>query len=207
MSDKSTINKICSFYRDKHYSMSMIAERLEISLHKVQYWLEKNNIPRKDRSEAGYLAYMQRFNKLPCNIKKKLTSKQKELLIAGVMLYWAEGWKKNSQGVAFSNSEPKMIQLFLEFLREICGIQENRLSITLHLYEDQNKLKLKRYWSKITKVPLSQFNATYIHKGKPGTYKKKSIYGTASLRYYDKKLLNQILQWIDDYLNSFLKPT
>jgi hypothetical protein len=143
---------------------------------------------------------------LPCNIKKKLTSKEKELLIAGIMLYWAEGWKKHSTYVIFSNSEPKMVQLFLKFLRKICGVQEDRIRLLLHLYEDQNEVKLKKFWSKVTKIPLSQFQATYIHKGKPGTYKKKSEYGTVFLKYGDKKLLNQILQWIDDYLNKFLMP-
>ena len=125
--------------------MAMIAERLGISVHKIQYWLEKNNIPRRDRSEATYLAYLHRFNKLPCNIKKKFTLKEKELFITGIMLYWAEGWKKNSKYVAFANSDPKMIQLFLKFLHKICGIHKDRLHLGLHLYEDQNELKLKNF--------------------------------------------------------------
>lgn len=185
--------------------MGMVAEELETSPSKVRYWLEKNNIPRRNRSKAGYLAHKQRFNRLPCNIKKKLLPKERELLISGLMLYWAEGWKKNSGCVALSNSDPKLMQLFLEFLRKICGVYENRLKVLLHLYEGQNELELKKFWSKTTGIPLTQFSASYVHEGKSGTYKKKSKYGTLSLRYGDKRLLEQILKGIDKCVDEFLK--
>ena len=200
------IKKICSLYLKNEYSMIMIAEELKISPNRVRYWLEKNNVPRRNKSEVVYLISKYRFNKLPYNIKTKLTSKEKELLIAAIMLYWGEGSKRNSQCVAFSNNDPKMIQLFLKFLREICGIHENRFRVFLHLYPDQNEKELKKWWSEITKIPLIQFRKSHIHKGKQGTYKKKSKCGTISLRYCDKKLLNQILQWIDEYSDKFLKP-
>ena len=205
MANKNLTKKICSLYLRNKYSMVMIAEELKISPNKVWYSLKKNNIPRRNRSEAGYLTHVQRFNKFPAKIRQKFTPEQKELLISGIMLYWAEGWKKNSGRVSFSNSDPKMIQVFLKFLRETCGIYENRLHILLHLYEDQNELKLRKYWSKITRIPLKQFNASYIHKGKVGTYKKKSKYGTVALKYCDKRLLNQILQWINEYKNKLSK--
>lgn len=203
--NEKLVNKICFFYSKDRYSMSIIAEKLKISPNKVRYWLGKHKIPLRDRSEAGYLAHMQRFNKFPAKIKKKFSLWQRELLISGIMLYWAEGWKNNNGYVAFSNSDPKMIQVFLKFLREICGVYESRLHILLHCYEGQDEVKLKKYWSEISGIPLSQFSASYIHRGKLGSYHRKSEYGTISLRYCDKKLLSQILQWIDDYFNRFVK--
>jgi DNA-binding transcriptional MerR regulator len=125
--DSEIVKKISYFYCDKQYSMSTIAEKLGISFHQVRYWLEKNNIPRRNRSEAGFLNYEQRHHKFPAKIKHNLTSKQRELLIASIMLYWAEGSKKNNPYVAFSNSDPKIIKLFLRFLREICGICEKKI--------------------------------------------------------------------------------
>lgn len=207
MTDKNLIKKICSLYLEEQHSMIVIAEKLDISPSKVVYWLEKNNISRRNRSEAGYLNHEQRFNKLSCNIKKKLSPKEEKLLITGLMLYWAEGSKKNNGHIAFSNSDPKMIQLFLKFLREVCGVYENRLKILLHLYKNQNELKLKKFWSKNTGIPLTQFNTSCVHKGKTGTYKKKSRYGTISLRYCDKKLLEQILKRIDSYADKLLEPS
>jgi len=122
------------------------------------------------------------------------------------MLYWAEGSKKSNQYIAFSKSDPRMIQLLLKFIRENCGVHENRLRILLHLYDDQDNKDLEKWWSRLTGIPLTQFFSSYIHKGKQGTYKKKSEYGTVSLRYCDKKLYNQVLRWIDEYIAQFLEP-
>jgi len=201
--DKKMAMIVRSMYLKDKYSVAMISEKSGFSIHQVQYCLEKNNIPRRDRSEATYLAYFHRFNKLPCNIRKKFTTQQRELFITGIMLYWAEGWKKDSTYVSFTNSDPKMIMIFAMFLREICGVQESRLRLRLHLYNDQDEKVLKNFWSDMADIPLSQFNATYFHEGKSGTYKKKSKHGTACLHYGDKKLLNQILQWIDQYLLEY----
>lgn len=199
--EKSFIDEISFLYSEGN-SMPMIAEQLNVSVHKVQYWLEKENIGRRRPSEATTLAYIKRFNKIPCKIKiDSLDIEQERLLISGVMLYWAEGSKKNNNYVAFSNSDPEMVRLFLSFLRGICGVQESRLHLLLHIYTDQNEKELKNFWSEITKIPSSQFNKTYIHQGKVGNYKKKSQYGTISLRYGDKKLFDQIIKWIREYKN------
>ena len=114
------------------------------------------------------------------------------------MLYWGEG-TKGGNSVVFSNSDPDMIQLFLNFLRVICGIDEKRLRLLLHIYPDQNESKLKKFWSEKTKIPQAQFSKTFCHSGKNGTYKNLSPYGTISLRYSDKLLLNVINDWIKDY--------
>ena len=179
-----------------------VAEKLNISIGKVRCCLEKNNIVLRNMSEAGFLAHQRRFNKFSCKIKKDLIKKERELMIAGVMLYWAEGWKKDSTSVAFSNSDPEMIKLFLKFLREICNVYENRIRLPLHFYEDQDEKGLKVFWSKVTDIPLERFSKSYMHKSKGGSYKKKSKYGTVSLRYNDKKLLKEILQQIDNLLLS-----
>jgi hypothetical protein len=83
---------------------------------------------------------------------------------------------------------------------------KKRLKILLHLYNDQDERRLKRWWSDATGIPLDQFHASYIHTGKRGTYKRKSEYGTVSLRYCDKKLFNQILYQINTFSNRFSLP-
>lgn len=62
-----------------------------------------------------------------CNeILKKSFSKQ-TLWCIGIALYWAEGAKQKphnvSQKVAFSNSDPAMIKLFVRWLHECCYIK------------------------------------------------------------------------------------
>jgi len=200
------VKDICFLYQIKERSMSQIAQDLKISNNKVRYWLEKSNIPRRNRSNAANLIYFHKFYKLPFKIKKKLNKDDELLLIAGIMLYWAEGTKRSGNCVDFVNSDRKMIKVFLKFLRNICGIQESRLRALLHLYKNQNELKLKKQWSEITNIPLKQFHASCVHQGKRGSYKKKSKYGTISIRYNDKKLFDQILSWIEKYSNNQFLP-
>ena len=75
----------------------------------------------------------------------------------------------------------------------------------IHLYPDQSSDLLKNFWSSTTGVGLENFYRPHALVGKKGTYKNKSIYGTATINYSDKKLLTLILKWIEDYKNSFFK--
>ena len=50
-----------------------------------------------------------------------------------------------------------------------------------------------------TAIRFSQFSKTFVHKKKGGTYKKNFEYGTISLRYSNKKLLEIINGWIKDF--------
>ena len=204
--ESKKIKEMCDLYRTG-LSMMMVSEKLDIPHSTVSYYLKKKNIARRNPSEAGYLSHLHRFGRKSYKVRDKLTPEEENLRIAGTMLYWAEGYKKNNtSAVAFSNSDPEMIKVFLKFLRIICNVQEKRLRALLFLFKDQDEELFRRYWSKITNIPINQFNMSYIRNSRSdiGTYKRKSKYGTLLLRYADKKLLQQILHWIDEYasLNS-----
>lgn len=114
------------------------------------------------------------------------------------MIYWGEG-TKSGNSVVLSNSDPKIIRLFLKFLRVICGVAEKRLRIVIHKYPDHDENKLREFWSNITKIPNSQFCKSFLHNKPTGNYKRISEYGTISLRYSDKTLLEIINRWISEY--------
>ncbi len=141
---------------------------------------------------------MTKFHKKPARIKENLSIEDEKLRLLGVMLYWAEGCKGRGT-VKFVNSDPDMIRLFLRFLREICGIWENRLKLLIHMYPDQDEDMLVEFWSNTTKVPRENFYKSFTHVGKGGTYKRKSSYGTLTVNYSDKKLLDRINLWIGEW--------
>lgn len=95
----------------------------------------------------------------------KLT--RRELLLTGVALYWAEGFKKDSR-LGFANSDPKMIKLFLRWLIDICKVPKKDIRLRVGLneqYINQAPLIVAK-WSKITKVPLSQLQKPFFQKVK-----------------------------------------
>lgn len=179
-------------------SVKQISDFFDISSSKVRYSLDKQSVPRRSHIDASRMLHITKFGKKQFRLKDNLLPEEENLRIAGVMLYWGEG-TKSGNSVVFTNSDPDMIMLFLRFLRVICGVDEDRLRLLLHLYSDQNEKDMKLFWSKVTSISLDQFSKTYIHEKKKGVYKKISKYGTISLRYSDKELLKIINNWLNEY--------
>lgn len=197
LSEKIQI-EIAKSYSESKLSIGQIATRFKMPASSVVYYLDKHKVKMRSRSEAVTRWYITEFAKKPFVLKKNLSQREKALKLAGVMLYWAEG-AKGGGGVKFVNSDPAMIKLFLSFLREVCGIYDDRLKLLIHLYPDHNNADLKKFWSEVTGVPESNFYQSYVHVGKTGTYKNKSLYGTLAVNYSDKKLLTQINSWTKEY--------
>ena len=117
------------------------------------------------------------------------------LLVSGLVAYLCEGTKlrkdlryKNTYhyAIEFTNSEPNLIKLFLDFLRRFIGLNENKLKCQLSIYNEQNKNEIELFWSDLLKIPIKNFNKTYIFK--PKNIKNKMILrGTCKLRYHDKE--------------------
>ncbi|MFA4999859.1 MAG: hypothetical protein WC545_00665 [Patescibacteria group bacterium] len=203
---KKTKSKIITeLYLRKKFSMVQIASELKMSPSSIRYWLDKNNVKRRTINEAINTWYLTKLHKKPFQLKTKFTTKERELKVAGIMLYWGEGGKTKNM-VRFTNSDPEMILTFLNFLRKICGVQEERLKALIHMYPDHNEDKLKLFWINTTKIPKERFYKSFIHEGRKGTYKKKSKYGTLAIYYSDQRLLKTILEWINDYKNKLNSP-
>lgn len=196
------LSQIKYLYLKKGWSAREIAEKLNVNMDAVYYFFRKNNIPRRNQSEQSKILFERK--PLSFSVKKNLSVKEQKLKITGIMLYWAEGSKGSptmrNWTVDFANSDPKMIKIFLRFLRKICRVDEKRLRAYLYCYSNQNVDDLKKYWSQITKISLSQFTKPYVRQDfslKSGRVMK---YGLIHIRYADKKLLKLIMDWINEYV-------
>ena len=121
---KKLIEKL---YRKEKLSASEIAKKLKTTPWTVLGYMARNNIPRRTFKEANRVCFEKK--PLTFSIKKNLSAKERELKLAGVLIYWAEGAKfKGMDGIPctvdLANSDPRMVSLFLRFLREICRIDE-----------------------------------------------------------------------------------
>lgn len=196
--NKIDSEKVKGLYWGKGYSAKEVAEEIGVSIWFLYNFMNKNNIPRRNYSEANFVVNK---NKPQFKIKTNLTIAETKLKIAGVMLYWAEGTLKRST-VDFANGDPRMVKIFLKFLREICGVDDRRLRVYLYAYEYQDIEKLKSYWCNVTAIPKEQFTKPYIRVGSPNNSDRKLLYGLVHIRYNDIKLLGIIRDWIDAYINE-----
>ncbi len=179
-------------------SVRQIAEHYQVSLDSAYYFFRKNKIERRTAGQNNTLAFQRKENTF--TLKENLTAFEKELKVAGAMLYWGEGsqWR-GEKIVDFANSNPGMVQVFLSFLRRIYQINESKLRAYLYCYSNQNVSQLLQFWSQVTKIPTSQFTKPYIRQDFRVDKDGKMRYGVVHIRYNDKKLLNQIRDLIQEY--------
>lgn len=203
MSDLS-INLVKKLYYKERLSTIEIGKRLKITPWVVLKFMKKSGLIRRTFEEANEIVFFKKPKSF--SPRKTLSPKQKNLKIAGIMLYWSEGGKSNPQNgtwtVDFANSNPLMIKLFLKFLRQICGVDEKKLRVLLYCYTDQDIEKLMNFWYKTTDVAKNQFSKPYIRKDFLAKKSRKMKYGLVHIRYSDKKLLLQIEDWIKKYLKA-----
>lgn len=164
--------------------------------------MRDNNFQRRSFREINRI----RFDNKPLSfvIKKSLNPKEQRLKEVGLMIYWAEGSKRTNHTVDLANSDPKMILLFLKFLRTIYMLDQSRLHMLLYCYSNQSSDKLMKYWSELTDIPLNQFSKPYVRSDYNLSKNDRMPYGLVHIRYSDKKLLQQLLMDIDNLITKML---
>lgn len=126
-----------------------------------------------------------------------MTSSDKDLALIGSSLYLCEGTKartvKRANGkiqrinaIEFTNMDPRVIKLFLRFLRRVIKADEKRIKAELFIYPDHDEAKLKNFWVKSTEIPLDRFNKTIRLKQKNFRFKPNPL-GTLKVRYTHKE--------------------
>lgn len=100
---------------------------------------------------------------------------ERDLFIAGVVAYWAEGvkakpWYDKSR-VEFINSDAAMVTLFLRWL-ELLGIPKQDLSFRIHIHESADIVLAHEFWSGIVEVPSAKFEKPVLKRHKPKTIRK-----------------------------------
>jgi hypothetical protein len=124
----------------------------------------------------------------------------RDLLIAGTALYAGEGAKTDG-GVVFANSDPRMVALYLRFLRRFFDIDESRLRLRLYLHEGLDIDRAISFWSSMTAIPPEQFLAPYRAVPDPSVRRAKHPMGCPGVRYSCSKTHRAIMGLVDALLS------
>lgn len=131
-------------------------------------------------------------------IKEFPKLKRDPLFISGIMLYWAEGDNNlKNANVRLTNTDPRMIRLFIKFAESVCNVPRKNIRLALILYPDIKEAECKNYWSDFTKIPLDQFYKTQFIYGKHPT--KRLTNGICMVKIGGAGLKEKISAWIDLY--------
>lgn len=173
-------------------SYSQIKKILGVSKSSLSLWLQNYPLPKwrirelRDNNE-------QRIEKFRLTMQAKKQARldtvyikqrklllpltKRDLLIAGLFLYWGEGDKKKNYQIAVSNTDPSVILFIRYWLEKVFKVPRHRMYIRLHLYNDMNIRRETNFWRQILKLPLSQFRKPYIKEGNAARINYKGGYG------------------------------
>ena len=190
--------------RKKGKSIKDIAESIKIAKSTVSIWcrdieLTPEQIKKlcQKRIKGGYegrikgarMQHERRIEKIErCRkegAKKIGKLSKRDLLIAGLSLYWGEGSKK-SRSVRFSNSDPESIKFMIAVFKGVFGIKKDRFSAYIginQIHKDRIE-EVEGYWSKVAGIPRSQFTKTTLIKARnKKNYSNSPVhYGTVTIR-------------------------
>ncbi|WP_395361009.1 hypothetical protein ACHGLA_14835 [Streptomyces sp. YH02] len=120
----------------------------------------------------------------------------RELLVAGVALYWAEGAKDKTysrrERLQFINSDPNVITLYLRWL-DLLGVARDRLHFRVSIHESADAAEAQQFWAELAGVDSSTFQRATLKRHNPRTVRKNTteayrgcliIYVTRSAELY-----------------------
>ena len=206
-------------------SITKIAKLLGVSVSIVALWSrgvelteeQKEKLKRRKvrvrhlrrLAKQSHLEKVLRVKKLlkDANAEIKPLSDQ-ELFLTGLALYWAEGFKSIKEGrLGFCNSDPRMIKFIIRWFEKALKIKRENFILRTEFnqtHKDRTE-EIKSFWSKITSIPLDQFEKPFFHRSTwlRDYSNKGDYYGVLRVRVRkSSELLNKTRGWINGLAHS-----
>lgn len=137
---------------------------------------EKRRAPTVKRAQTRRALRLRRNEEIAAVTRADITElSERELFIAGVVAYWAEGtknkpWGKNGP-LKFINSDAEMIQFFLSWLR-LLGVDNDQLIFRVHIHESADVVRAVRFWADVVGADPQEFRRTTLKRHNPKTVRK-----------------------------------
>ena len=221
--------------RLKGYSYSEINKKLGVPKATLSDWFTGLVLPEKaqkriqKRVQEKSINGLIKRNKLQTHLAQKRVAEirakaQKEirklskqdLQLIGIALYWAEGYKRPIQkngrertyhSISFSNTDPVMIKVFIQFLKTNLNIPTNKMHAAVRIFKHINEQYALNYWKNITGIPSQNFQKVYYGISKSSENKRpfnRLPYGTIQIRVGDTKNFQKIMGWIHGIEKQFM---
>ena len=212
---KAEEKKLARKLRKKGWSLNEIRHKLRVAKGSISIWVRDIELTLKQKqrlSEKGIkkeVIEKRRKTRLKREnarrqiiideAKNELRSfSKRDLWLIGIALYWGEGSKTLRSGVQFSNSDPRSIQLMMQFFRKICNVPKNKFRGHINIHPHLNVKKAEKYWHNTAGIPLNQFYKTSKQQSRASKRKKDTLpYGTLNIQICSTELFLKIKGWIE----------
>lgn len=200
-----SIGSIASQLGVSKSSVSLWCSDIELSSKQIEKLIKREGDgAAKGRQIAAKLKKEERESRMRAYVKvgKEKIGKlsDRELLLVGVALYWAEGNKKQRR-VVFANSDPMMVKFFIKWLEVCLNVTKDKLFPFVGINQaHQYRIKIiEKYWSNLTGISIENFTRASFKKVKAAKiYEKPDEYfGTFFVRVEKSTNMNyEILGYI-----------
>ena len=207
-------------------SYSEIKKQLNVPKSTLSYWLRDFPLSEKKILELRRKGWAkgetsrelfretmrQKKEKKAQNIYRKyqkdfLNISKETFFVSGLMLYLGEGDKRYSSRIVLANTDQRIIKFFVKWLNDFLNIPKNEIKAQLHLYENMDIEKEKRFWQNELKFNKMQFYKSMIRKLKKSSFSYAESYrhGTCSIYVMGVERKTKIMMAIRAFLDYYIK--
>lgn len=208
--------------RKQGLSYREILETIPVAKSSLSLWLRSVGLSKKQKQRltekkiSSALRGAKRKKEIRITATNEIKNKarkeigeitKRELWLVGVALYWGEGSKEKNHrpgsGLQFSNSDPRMIKLYLGWLYKIMTVTKERIIFDIYIHENykDNIDRVINYWSDCTGFSKDYFKHVYFKKNKIKTNRKNvgsDYYGLLRINVKNSSSLNRMVAgWIE----------
>lgn len=187
------------------WTLQEIADALGVARGTVSVWVRdvaftpkpRNRGAANQRPHPMHLAKLAELDRCREEAAAWVASmSNRELTAFCLGLYAGEGNKTKSM-VGLANTNPRLILVFLTWLRSEFDIDESRLRVVLYLHEGLDLDGAVTFWSDLLDIPPSQFGKPYRAAADPTRRSRKQEHGCATLRYSCSLTIRRLLALIE----------
>jgi len=211
---------------EKELSYTEIRKRLGVPKSTLSYWLSEFPLSEErilELRRQGWKKAEAKIERFRTTMRRKRKLKDREIynkyqknftklskdtfFIAGLMLYLGEGNKRNYYTIAISNTDSRIIKFFVQWLNEFLEIPKEKMKVELHLYENMDIGKEKKFWGDILRFKEYQFYKPAIRKLQKNSFSYKESYrhGTCALSVTDGEKKRELMMAIQAFLDRYMK--
>lgn len=161
---------------------------------KIELFRETMRQKRERDNQVTYEKYLKKFGRISV----------RSIFISGLILYLAEGSKTDNYKVALTNTDPKIIKYFLNWLMKFYKVPKEKIKIFLQLYPTMDIDNEILFWLNELGLEREQLFKPFIRKLHPSSfsYKESFRHGTCAIIYSNTKIKRGIMAAIRAFLDT-----
>lgn len=203
--------------QEQGLSVNEICKRLGVAKSSVSVWVRDIQLTAEQKTELERLHYASRgqieggatnarkFRELRQQYQEEGRLKARErdpLHIAGCMLYWGEGSKARNV-LQLANSDPDLLQFYLQFLKQSLIVKNNRINLRIMCYTNNglSQVDIENYWLQFLQLDIDCLRKTSVNMQPRSSQQKgrKLLYGTCEISVYSTRLIQHVFGAIQEY--------